>query len=377
MKKIFQIAGLGFGDCGKGSTTDFLVWKYNAGLVVRYNGGCQAGHNVVMPDGRWNTFQQFGSGTFHPGVRTHLSRFMLVNPANQMREAEYLQSIGVTDVWERTTVDSQALIVAPFFRELNRLLTLPGQRTNSTGQGIGKCRQFHLEFGDRALFAGDLKNETLVRQKLKFIERWASDELSAAGIATKPFVRYVTGIGQHNDAIDLCWSWYKDWPAKVVDRKHLKTLLAKTDCAIFEGAQGVLLDENHGEPGFNSWTDTTFTNSNLLLGECGYIDGNIKKVGVIRTYYTRHGLGAFPTEDPTLSYPEPHNESGFPGAFRYGRFDEQLFRKALDICGGVDMIALNHLDQAPNPLPAEFQKLVGIEGYGPTYSDRRLLCLKP
>jgi len=370
MKKIFQIAGLGFGDCGKGGTTDFLTWKYNAGLVVRYNGGCQAGHHVVMPDGRWNTFQQFGSGTFHPGVRTHLSRFMMVSPPNQMREAEYLQSIGVTDVWERTTVDAQALIVAPHFRELNRLLTLPGQRTNTTGQGIGKCRQFHLEFGDRALFAGDLKNETLVRQKLKFIELWASDELSAAGIVTKPFVRYVDPTLQKEDLIDVCWSWYKNWPAKVVDRGHLKTLLAETDCAIFEGAQGVLLDENHGEPGFNTWSDTTFGNADALLNEAGYI-GKRTRVGVIRTYYTRHGLGPFPTEDPTLSYPEPHNDPGFPGAFRYGRFDEQLFRKALDICGGVDWIALNHLDQAPNPLPAEFRKLVRIEGYGPTYTDRK------
>src|SRR5258708_7210065 len=111
MKRAFLIAGLSYGDEGKVSTTDYLTCKYNAGLVVRYNGGPQAGHNVVTPDGRWHTFQQFGAGTFHPGVRTHLSRFCLINPMSQWRESEHLVELGITDIWQRTSVDPRALVI--------------------------------------------------------------------------------------------------------------------------------------------------------------------------------------------------------------------------------------------------------------------------
>ena len=63
--------------------------------VVRFNGGAQAAHNVVTADGRHHTFAQFGSGSFTPGVRTHLSRFMLVDPLALAAEAAHLASVGV------------------------------------------------------------------------------------------------------------------------------------------------------------------------------------------------------------------------------------------------------------------------------------------
>ena len=80
------VAGLGFGDEGKGSIVDALVRKHGAHTVVRYNGGAQAAHNVVDLDGRHHTFSQFGSGTFVPGTRTFLSRFMVVNPLGMLIE---------------------------------------------------------------------------------------------------------------------------------------------------------------------------------------------------------------------------------------------------------------------------------------------------
>ena len=72
--RAYIVVDLGFGDSGKGLLTDYLARHHEAGVVVRYNGGAQAGHNVVRPDGRQHTFSQFGSGTFIPGVRTYLSR---------------------------------------------------------------------------------------------------------------------------------------------------------------------------------------------------------------------------------------------------------------------------------------------------------------
>src|ERR1019366_7260396 len=118
------VVGMAYGDEGKGATVDFLVRKRNAGLVVRFNGGPQALHNVVTPDIRHHGFSQFGSGTFVPGVRTHLSRFMLVNPMNMMEEADHLRILGVLDALERISVDPRALIITPFQREVNRILAI-------------------------------------------------------------------------------------------------------------------------------------------------------------------------------------------------------------------------------------------------------------
>src|SRR5438874_12792721 len=96
-RRAIILAGLGYGDEGKGIWTDYLARTEQVHTVVRFNGGAQAGHNVVTPDGRHHTFAQLGSGTFVGGVNTHLSRFMLVNPFRLLREADELRTLGVGD----------------------------------------------------------------------------------------------------------------------------------------------------------------------------------------------------------------------------------------------------------------------------------------
>src|SRR5688572_14704788 len=80
------VVDLGYGDAGKGTIVDYLTRERGAHTVVRFNGGPQAGHNVVTPDGRHHTFAQFGSGTFVDGVKTLLSRFVLVEPYAMINE---------------------------------------------------------------------------------------------------------------------------------------------------------------------------------------------------------------------------------------------------------------------------------------------------
>src|ERR671935_3045894 len=98
------LGGLGYGDEGKGATVDFLARTEPVHTVVRFNGGPQAGHNVVTPDGRHHTFSQFGSAAFVPGVLTYLARPVLVNPLNAFREAEHLRAVGVPDAFDRLVV---------------------------------------------------------------------------------------------------------------------------------------------------------------------------------------------------------------------------------------------------------------------------------
>jgi hypothetical protein len=117
----FIVIDLGFGDSGKGLLTDFLTRRTGAGLVVRYNGGAQAGHNVVTPDGTHHTFSQFGSGTFVPGVRTFLSRHVVLHPTALLVEREALESKGIRDAFERLRISEGARVITPYHQAANRV----------------------------------------------------------------------------------------------------------------------------------------------------------------------------------------------------------------------------------------------------------------
>ena len=127
--------------------------------------------------------------------------------------------------------------------------------------------------------------------------------------------------------------------------------LAAAGRVVLEGAQGVLLDEWRGFHPHTTWSTSTFANALDLLSEAG-VDADVCRLGVTRTYATRHGAGPFPAEDPSLAplLPEPHNGTGrWQGAFRVGHLDLVLLRYALEVCGGADALAVTHLDSAAGP----------------------------
>jgi adenylosuccinate synthase len=148
---------------------------------------------------------------------------------------------------------------------------------------------------------------------------------------------------------------------------------------VFEGAQGVMLDEKHGTAPYNTWTNTTFENADTLLDEIGCKDR--VRIGCLRSYYTRHGAGPFPTEDNSLDLPESHNgNDGIQGKFRVGHFDFTLAKQALSIVGGVDVLAISHMDYLPRlawdendfiaSVEANLRTPIGMLGRGPTAAHR-------
>ena len=139
-QKAILITDLGFGDAGKGGLVDHLTRVTGAHTVVRYNGGAQAGHNVITPDGRHHTFAQFGSGSLVPGTRTYVSRFMLLDPLAMLAEERALQGLGVRDALARTAIDRRALITTPFHVAANRIKEVArgDARHGSCGMGIGE-----------------------------------------------------------------------------------------------------------------------------------------------------------------------------------------------------------------------------------------------
>jgi adenylosuccinate synthase len=109
-----------------------------------------------------------------------------------------------------------------------------------------------------------------------------------------------------------------------------------------------LLDEWYGFHPYTTWSTTTFANATALLSEID-VRAGIRKIGVVRSYATRHGAGPFPSEDRRLllQTTEPHNGEGlWQGAFRKGWLDLILLRYAQEVSGGADEIALTHADVA-------------------------------
>ncbi|MFF4809100.1 adenylosuccinate synthetase [Micromonospora chersina] len=131
----------------------------------------------------------------------------------------------------------------------------------------------------------------------------------------------------------------------IVDRAYLAGVLRAGTC-VFEGAQGVLLDEWHGFHPYTTWSTATFANAEALLAEAGRA-GTAQRLGVLRVTTTRHGPGPLVTEEPALPFADPRNPTNpWQGRFRFGHFDAVAHRYALAAAGGVDGLALTHLDLA-------------------------------
>lgn len=347
------VVDLGFGDAGKGTVTDFLVRHHRAHTVVRFNGGAQAGHNVVLADGRHHTFAHFGAGTFVPGTRTHLSRQVVIHPTALLVEAHHLATKSVTDALDRVTASEAALVTTPFQQAANRLRELArgDGRHGSCGVGVGETMADALAWGDDAPRARDLvAHPTSLARKLREVQRRKREELgevlrSLAGEpAAEPERRVLEDPGVIRDWIEAIA------PLRgrgfVVPDDHLSSLLRQPGAVVFEGAQGVLIDEWRGFHPYTTWSTCTFDNALELLREHGP-EREITRIGLTRTYAVRHGPGPFPTETPSLArfLDEPHNGTGpWQGAFRVGWLDLVLLRYALEVCGGADTLALTHLD---------------------------------
>lgn len=357
MQQAFLTVDLGFGDAGKGSIVDFLTRTYEVHTVIRYNGGAQAGHRVVTPVGdgvaqQEHVFAQFGAGTL-AGAATHLSRFMLLDPLAMLAEAAHLQTLGVIDAFQRTTIDERAVVITPFQRAVNRVReALRGAgRHGSCGMGIGETTADRLTYGDQVVLAGDLAARDRLYAKLAFLRRvnLAKVQPYQAQIAAcEPAAAEMAWL------LDPAWDeWlldaYAEFAAQAnfVPGHYLHVLLAQPGAVVFEGAQGVLLDEWAGFHPHTTWSTTTLANADQLLAEANYA-GRVTRLGITRAYATRHGAGPFVTADATLTgvLPDACNGTGvWQQGFRVGWLDLVMLRYALATVGSLDFLAVTCLDR--------------------------------
>ena len=352
--RSYIVIDLGFGDAGKGLLTDFLARHLGAGLVVRYNGGAQAGHNVVAPDGRHHTFAQFGAGTFVPGVRTYLSKYVVIHPAALLVEGDRLVCQGVTDAFIRLRISDQARIITPFHQAANRIREFARgpQRHGSCGAGVGETVEDAHRHPTDCLLAGDLAQPAALRRKLCAIRERERAQVAplCQGYALAASLAREWAIFEREDMMDA-------WIASisritgfglVVSDSLLQRWMGETEAVLFEGAQGVLLDADAGFHPFTTWSNATAANALDLVAEMAP-GSPACKIGVLRSNAVRHGPGPLPTETDTLgALIREHNHlNDWQGPVRYGWFDAVLARYALAVTGGVDALAITHLDLLP------------------------------
>ncbi|MFN8389896.1 MAG: adenylosuccinate synthetase [Bdellovibrionota bacterium] len=338
------VIGLGYGDEGKGSWVDHLIRRHSIRYVVRMNGGAQAGHNVVAPDGRSHIFAQLGAGSFVPETFTLLSRFMLVEPEALRNEANAFEQKGIFRPLGRVLISENAPIITPFSRQLNRIQEVfrGASRHGSCGFGIGLTQGDVERLGDRALYMRDLNEKRLLREKLSFLGRCRLDEAERyRNASTAPLIEEManTDVDYY---VESFWSLYQS--VGVVEDGEIGEILASHP-VVFEGAQGALLDQSYGFFPYVTRSNCTFENAMTLLEEAGF-SGRLNRVGLLRGYATRHGAGPFVTEDPTLNLPPCTNATNpWQGQFRLGWFDAVAARYALKVVGGVDTLSITNVDR--------------------------------
>jgi len=353
----YIVVGLAFGDEGKGTMVDYLARLYGANLVVRFSGGPQCGHNVVSPDGLHHKFSQLGSASFVSGVKTHLSREMMIEPFALTNEiVAFVNTTGDRSVIDRLTIDPLCLVITPFHWFLNRQReeSRLANRHGSCGMGVGEVRLMNTV---RHLSMWDLADPG---KTIKILMR-IKDYAIAESLRMEDRSGYRRKI-ETEDVADLARG-YKNFSnlIKCLHADELFSLLWES-VTIFEGSQGVLLDEDYGFAPYNTWTKTT---TELALR---MLDINLPrtKIGVVRTYFTRHGPGPFPSEDD-VSLEEVHNPvDEWQGGFRTGAFDLVALRYALNCCP-VDCLALTHCDRS-------FKEWPCVVGY--CFPDGRFVAYK-
>lgn len=343
--KARAVIGANFGDEGKGLVVDYLC-QTGGEVVVRFNGGAQAGHTVVTPEGLRHVFGHFGSGTFY-GVPTFLSQFFVINPVAFFREEAALEAQGVTaQVFAHP--DCLVTTFADMMINQHKERMRGDKPHGSCGLGVHETMQ-RSGVAELKITMSDLWNRagSLPKKLEEICDRYARFRTGKMIVEPDMFRVY----------LEMC--------ERLAQRVHPAGIGQCKD-PIFEGAQGLLLDQNNKE--FRPHLTHSSTGMKNVLALCAQagITG-VEKYYVSRTYLTRHGAGPLPGEDPKLSYEDLTNvPHPFQGALRFAPLDYgALKRRCFEDAGGNYNLVLTHCDQLEPAYGAE------LYSYGPTRANLR------
>ena len=328
------VIGTQWGDEGKGKIVDWLSER--ADIVVRFQGGHNAGHTLVI-DRKEYKLSILPSGIVRTGKLSIIGNGTVVDPFHLLSEIKYLQDQGINISSKNLLLSETATLILPIHAKVDkaRELLRGSSKIGTTGRGIGPA--YEDKIARRALRIGDLSDNGILEEKIEQIVSWHNIFLKEVG---EDVVSVRTIIEQLMPIIPEILSFSgRSWEALAHAHINGKRIL-------FEGAQGVMLDIDHGTYPF-------VTSSNTVAAQAATGSGtgpsNIHfTLGITKAYTTRVGEGPFPTEE----FSEDGRRMGEKGREfgtvtgrkrRCGWFDAVMVRQA-GMMAGITGIALTKLD---------------------------------
>ena len=333
MKNVV-VVGSQWGDEGKGKIVDWL--SSEADIVVRFQGGHNAGHTLVI-DKKVFKLRLLPSGIVRKGKISILGNGVVIDPWALLNEIKEIKNLGISVTSENFMISESASLILPFHQEMDEIRedTAGKAKIGTTRRGIGPC--YEDKVGRRSIRVMDLRSESNLNNRLEnvllhhnAIRKGLKKKILKKDELKKKLLKIAPDILKFAKPIWLKLDEFRK------DRKKI----------LFEGAQGILLDVDHGTYPFVTSSNTlpamAATGSGLGPDKIGYI------LGITKAYTTRVGSGPFPTELKNKigqMLGKRGKEFGTVTARkrRCGWFDGVLVRQTIKI-SGINGIALTKLD---------------------------------
>ena len=334
MSERLVVIGSQWGDEGKGKITDYFACK--ADMVVRYQGGNNAGHTVIV-DGKKYVLHVVPSGILHPGKMCIIGNGVVLDPSGFFEEIDALAALGLDVSPERLKISYKTHLIMPYHRVIDAAREGKAKdKIGTTGRGIGPC--YEDKKSRVGVRAGDLTDPEVLKAKIyKALEEKNVLFTQLYGVpALDPEQVF-------NELMALA-------PRLVPYLADASSLImeanAKGQNIMFEGAQGVMLDIDHGTYPFVTSSNVVCDNASIGAGvNASLVD---ERIAIVKAYTTRVGAGPFPTElfDETGEF--LRNQGGEFGATtgrprRCGWLDLVVLRERVRLCDPTTM-ALTKLD---------------------------------
>lgn len=324
------VIGLGFGDEGKGSAVDYLVKQHylvssQPVIVVRFSGGQQAGHTVYT-NNKNHIFSNFGSGTLR-NAPTYWSKYCSFDPVSFLNEYESLKDISITP---KIFVDAESPLTTPFEKMLNRSAENVSHGTCGLGVGPTFAREklFNLQ-------VSDLFFPQVLKVKLDLLAEYYEKNYNFLNVESH-LKNFFLSVEKVINRIE------------VVQQHTFLPRIKEKFTIVFEGSQGLLLDQRSGFFPHVTRSNTGLNNVQKLLGSQTPLDVYF----ITRSYLTRHGNGPMIYDDEVKIHDDPYEINVYDdlrGEFRKSVLNVDLINYALDrqakyLTNSRKNLVISHMD---------------------------------
>ncbi|MSR17982.1 MAG: adenylosuccinate synthase [Phycisphaerales bacterium] len=328
MGRHTAVVGLQWGDEGKGKIVDVLTAEHD--VIVRYNGGANAGHTVVV-EGQRYALHLIPSGILYPHKMCVIGNGVVVDPERLLEEIDSLRSRSIA-VGDNLRISDRAHVVMPYHKEQDAALEdyLASTTANASGSlAIGTTRRgIGPAYADKvcrstAIRMGDLLDPAYLRERLRVICKLRTNELRAMGVSTAPLD--ADALAERFGALGVR---LRPHIVDSVYELHGAAALGRT--ILFEGANACLLDIDHGTYPYVTSSNCSTAGIHSGTGIPGSTIGRV--LGIMKAYSTRVGAGPFPTE--------LNNEIGSTIRERGREYGTTTGRPRR--CGWLDLVAVKY-----------------------------------